>query len=514
VSGRGCRGGPCARAPGPGSVRSSLTWLRCRHPAPSRSPSKTVITFSEVSSSASSEPSSDEQRLHRGARASAVTTSARPRASARLARNVSPPDSVLVSRSRPVQESQATAEPDFPPPLPRIGVHEEYRPVIVSTALALPRDLSAGRPATNADSVIRYWLRPARRQVGSCCLGRPGRQRGRARQGTGQLGPQHGQLRRHMGGAAVRGDRLLGVSLGGPGRLLGGNDRRGACQPPRQVRSSSTAVTALAAALVLADRVRRRGHRTRPVRAPRAARPRVRGRHRCRPRPRRPRRAGDALPAMLSPAMLSPAAPGRPGGPVNGRRNPTAAAAWMARSPRHELRLRCARLVRGIRRLGSDVRQRRAPASRVEPGAVSQFRAQLLGGSRPADPRRRRLASAGCLPGQLSVATLGRSRPRRPVPQARAAWRQAWRPPQKTPRLRGMRPRRPAHGGRRGQRRHVLQHVNAGRREPPREGADDRVAAATCRLSHCPGGGRSAWAAAASSCSRLTRSPVSSHGFG
>ncbi len=56
---------------------------------------------------------------------SAVTTSARPRARARLARNVSPPDRVAVSRSMPVQASQARRlRPGLRVALPRVGVDQ------------------------------------------------------------------------------------------------------------------------------------------------------------------------------------------------------------------------------------------------------------------------------------------------------------------------------------------------------------------------------------------------------
>src|SRR5262249_34809603 len=97
---------------------SSATWLTMpTMRPPSRRPSSTVITSSRVSSSRLPKPSSTNSASILVPPASAVTTSARPRARARLARNVSPPDSVLVSRSTPVQPSQASRpRPDRPAP--------------------------------------------------------------------------------------------------------------------------------------------------------------------------------------------------------------------------------------------------------------------------------------------------------------------------------------------------------------------------------------------------------------
>src|SRR5690606_30248368 len=86
--------------------RRSATWLtmptlRSR----SRSESRTSRTSSRVWSSRLPKPSSMNRVSSRTPPASSVTTSARPRARASEAKNVSPPDRVAVSRSRPVQAS-------------------------------------------------------------------------------------------------------------------------------------------------------------------------------------------------------------------------------------------------------------------------------------------------------------------------------------------------------------------------------------------------------------------------
>ena len=91
---------------------------------PARRPSRTFMTSSRVSSSRVPKPSSTNRASIRVPADSAVTTSARPRASARLARNVSPPDSVAVSRSIPVQASQASRTGRLGVALPRVRVDQ------------------------------------------------------------------------------------------------------------------------------------------------------------------------------------------------------------------------------------------------------------------------------------------------------------------------------------------------------------------------------------------------------
>ncbi|MGY3684165.1 hypothetical protein ACVWXU_007788 [Streptomyces sp. TE33382] len=98
--------------------RRSATWLtmptlRSR----SRSESSTSSTSSRVWSSRLPKPSSMKSVSSPAPPASSVTTSARPSARASEAKNVSPPESVAVSRSRPVQASTTCRpSPDRRPP--------------------------------------------------------------------------------------------------------------------------------------------------------------------------------------------------------------------------------------------------------------------------------------------------------------------------------------------------------------------------------------------------------------